>query len=67
MAHRKVGTDTARICQKATPCVLMIPTMAAMAADIGEAITPIPAQMTEAETARSGRTLAEAATSATTG
>ncbi len=45
----------------------MMPTIAAMAADMGEAITPMPAQITEADTARSGRTLAEAATSATTG
>ena len=44
-----------------------MPTMAAMAADMGEAITAMPAQITDAETARSGRTRAEAATSATTG
>ena len=67
VAQRKVGTVTARICQKAMPCVDMMPTMAAMAADMGEAITPMPAEITEADTARSGRTRAEAATSATTG
>ena len=63
----KVGSVTARMCPKEIPCVDMMPTMAAMAADMGEAITPIPAEMTEAEIARSGRTFAEAATSATTG
>ena len=41
--------------------------MAAIAADIGEAMTPTPAQMTLADSGLSGRIFTLAATSAITG
>ena len=67
VAMIKAGTVTAKIWIKETSKTARLATKAAMAALIGLATTAIPAEITDAAMGRSGRTLAEAATSATTG
>ena len=59
VATIKAGTETARIWIRETSKIAKLATNAAIAA--------IPAEMTDAAIGLSGRTLAEAATSATTG